>query len=55
MYINLHRPAQYQPKLKHWILKSQARSTMPLKFFTAVFGCWRDRARFLTFTGIFII
>jgi hypothetical protein len=29
----------------------RARSTTPLKFFTGVFGRWRDRACFLTFTG----
>jgi hypothetical protein len=29
----------------------RAQSTTPLKFFTGIFGCWRDRARFLTFTG----
>jgi hypothetical protein len=28
----------------------RAQSTTPLKFFMGVFGRWRDRARFLTFT-----
>jgi hypothetical protein len=30
----------------------RARSTTPLKYFTGVFGRWRDHARFLTFTAL---